>query len=116
MSRGFGYVSFHEESVAQEAIAKVDGTIIEGSTVVVTKFLPRGGRQTTCSDGSTFTKVYVRDVEFASEADLVEMFKEFGLVTSVIIANDKDTRQFALLEFSTNAEAVMVGFRYQSVC
>ena len=55
------------------------------------------------------SKLYVGNMSFnTTEADLRDAFGQFGSVTDVYIANDRETgrpRGFAFVTFSTDAEA-----------
>lgn len=65
------------------------------------------------------SKLYVGNMSFkTSEADLRDAFAQFGSVTDVYIANDRETgrpRGFAFVTFSTDTEAKLAAEKMNGV-
>ena len=65
------------------------------------------------------SKLYVGNMSFkTTEADLRSAFGQFGSVTDVYIANDRETgrpRGFAFVTFSTDTEAKLAGEKMNGV-
>jgi cold-inducible RNA-binding protein len=65
------------------------------------------------------SKLYVGNMSFkTSEADLRDAFTQFGDVTDVYIANDRETgrpRGFAFVTFSTEAESKLAAEKMNGV-
>lgn len=89
-SRGYGFVHFETEEAANEAIAKVNGMLLNEKKVFVGKFVPRSERERMMGDKARlFTNVYVKN--FGEELDdekLKEMFEAYGKITSARVMSD----------------------------
>merc|ERR1719412_1594948 len=83
-SRGYGFVHFETQEAADNAIAKVNGMLLNGKKVFVGKFVPRKERIMALGEkAQKFTNVFVKN--FGDEVDdekLREMFEKYGKITS----------------------------------
>lgn len=106
-SKGYGYVHFEQQAEADQAIAKVNGMLMNGKKVFVGAFLPKKERS---SDNSKtkFTNIYIKNLEtsFTNE-QLRDKFSEFGKVTSaVIMTNEKgESKGFGFVNFENHEDA-----------
>lgn len=106
-SRGFGFVGFSEESAAKDAIESVNGMLLAGAAVIVSKFVPKKERVSD-NGASTFTNVFVKNIPFDNESALRDLFSPYGEITSLFLARDKAGRPFGCVNFKTNESAVKV--------
>lgn len=100
-SLGYGFVHFESGESAQEAIAKRNGTVVDGQELIVTAFKSkkeRGG-----ANKFRFTNVYVKNLpEDLDEKTLETMFAEHGEISSCMIAQkDGASRGFGFVNFAT---------------
>jgi len=95
-SRGYGFVHFETEEAATTAIKRVNGMFIGQKVVEVTMF------QKAKNDNpkDQYTNLYVKNLpnDFTEEK-LKEMFSPFGEITSSCVMEDKQSRQFAFVNF-----------------
>lgn len=89
-SKGFGFVHFELQEAADQAIAKVNGMMLNNKQVYVGKFLPKGLR----SDSGPmtlkkYTDVFVKNFDDKLDDEkLRELFSKFGEITSAVAAKD----------------------------
>jgi polyadenylate-binding protein len=104
-SRGYGFVHYETTEAAKQAIEKVNNMQIGEKTVFVGEFLPRDGRAQ--PEVTNFTNLYVKNLpeSIQEEEQLLEMFKEFGTVTSSMLQKDKKDRFFAFVNMEKAEEA-----------
>jgi len=105
-SRGFGFVHFATEASAEEAIAKINDTVVEELKIYVGKFERRQERT-----GSRFTNVYVKFIPHTwTRKRFEEEFSKFGTITSLCLPTDGDDEDnhkgFGFVNFSTHEEAL----------
>lgn len=105
-SLGHGFVHFETPEAAQAAIEKVNGKLLAGRKVYVGKFLNKREREAAGQVNKVFTNVFLKNIEdsHCSEEKLIELFQEFGDITSVHIAVSEDTKKpkgFAFVNFSS---------------
>lgn len=86
-SRGYGYVHYETEEEADSAIAKVNGMILAGRVVSVSKFKPKKEREREIQ--SNFTNVFVKNLpnEF-NDQQLRELFANYGEIQSCVLGTD----------------------------
>lgn len=107
-SKGYGFVHFETEEAANNAIAKVNGMLLNGKKVYVGKFIPRKEREKELGEqAKRFTNVYIKN--FGEELDdekLREMFEQYGKITShkVMIDDHCKSKGFGFVSFE-DAEA-----------
>jgi polyadenylate-binding protein len=103
-SKGYGFVQFETQDMADRAIEKVNGMLLMSKQVFVGKFIPKRERIKS-RDTQDFTNVFVKNLpETTDEQSLKELFSEFGQITSSAI-NSHDKTKFAFVAFSNPAEA-----------
>jgi len=104
-SRGYGFVHFETEEAANEAIAKVNGMLLNEKKVFVGRFVPRSERERMMGDRARlFTNVYVKN--FGDELDddkLKEMFEAYGKITSARVMSDPSgkSKGFGFVSFES---------------
>ena len=109
-SRGFGFVQFETAEEANEAVAKVNGMMLEDKRLFVGPFVPRTERDSTTGERK-FTNVYVKNVpEDVSDEKLREAFAKFGEVTSAVIMRRPDgtSKGFGFVNYK-EADAAKAG-------
>lgn len=108
-SRGYGFVHFETQEAADNAIAKVNGMLLNGKKVFVGKFVPRKERIMALGEkAQKFTNVFVKN--FGDDIDdekLREMFEKYGKITShkVMSGNDGKLKGFGFVCFEKPEEA-----------
>lgn len=110
-SRGYGFVHFETEEAAENAIAKVNGMLLNDKQVFVGRFVPRKEREKILGErAKKFTNVFVKnfDEEIKEDEQLRDMFKDFGTILSAKVARDDSEagkgKGFGFVAFET-AEA-----------
>lgn len=87
-SKGYGYVHYETQEAADEAIAKLNGKLIEGVEVYVGPFVRRQDR----SAQNDWTNLYVKHFPKKwDEAKLQHLFSDFGEITSCRIMRDAES-------------------------
>ena len=110
-SKGYGFVHFELEESANQAIAKVNGMLLNGKKVFVGKFVPRKEREKQLGEkAKLFTNVYVKN--FGEEVDtddkLSDMFKKYGNIVSAKVMVDDNSgkgRGFGFVSFESPDDA-----------
>jgi polyadenylate-binding protein len=105
-SLGYGFVHYQDESGATEAIASLNGMLLNGKQVYVGLFIPRKDRNRSAED--SFTNVYVKNLPEGLDGDgLTELFKVYGEVTSTTVMTDATgkSRGFGFVNFADAAHA-----------
>lgn len=110
-SKGYGFVHFELEESANQAIAKVNGMLLNGKKVFVGKFVPRKEREKQLGEkAKLFTNVYVKN--FGEEIDtndkLAEMFRKYGEIVSAKVMIDEASgkgRGFGFVSFENPDDA-----------
>eukprot|EP00123_Amoebidium_parasiticum_P012544 comp21434_c0_seq1/m.29559 comp21434_c0_seq1/g.29559 ORF comp21434_c0_seq1/g.29559 comp21434_c0_seq1/m.29559 type:complete len:651 (-) comp21434_c0_seq1:527-2479(-) len=88
-SKGYGFVHFETEEAASQAIAKVNGMLLNGKKVFVGRFIPKKERMEV-GEGQKFNNVFVKGLpEDMSDEKLKETFAEFGDIQSAVIMRDE---------------------------
>lgn len=91
-SRGYGFVHFETEEAANNAIAKVNGMLLNDKQVFVGRFVPRKEREKQMGErAKKFTNVFVKNFgdEIKDDEQLKDMFKEFGEIVSAKVAKEE---------------------------
>jgi len=107
-SKGYGFVHFETEEAANNAIAKVNGMLLNGKKVYVGKFIPRKEREKELGEqAKRFTNVYIKN--FGDDLDdekLRDLFEQYGKITShkVMIDDGCKSKGFGFVSFE-EAEA-----------
>ena len=116
LSQGYGFVEFKNAALAQAAVGKMQGAVLDSHKLEVK---PSDKRLTAAPASSQLmrqlaaqqrqTKLIVRNVAFqASKEEIRALFASFGSVKSVRIPKKMTGahRGFAFVEFSTSQEAL----------
>ena len=111
ISKGYGYVHFELEESANQAIAKVNGMLLNGKKVFVDKFVPRKEREKQLEEeAKLFTNIYVKN--FGEEVDtddkLSDMFIKYGnIVSAKVMVDDASgkSRGFGFVSFKSPDDA-----------
>lgn len=102
-SKGYGFVHFETEEAANNAIAKVNGMLLNGKKVYVGKFIPRKEREKELGEqAKRFTNVYIKN--FGDDLDdekLRNLFEVYGKITShrVMIDDNCKSKGFGFVSF-----------------
>lgn len=89
VSRGYGFVHFETQEAAEEAIAKVNGMLLNGKQVYVGPFIKRHERIKPYNLDDKYTNVYVKNLDKAvTTQELDKAFTEFGVVQHAQIMED----------------------------
>lgn len=109
-SKGYGFVHFETEESAGQAIAKVNGMLLNGKKVFVGKFVPRKEREKQLGEkAKLFTNVYVKNFTEDIDTDdkLKEFFSKYGTVVSakLMTGDDGKGRGFGFVSFESPEEA-----------
>ncbi|CAL1272523.1 unnamed protein product [Larinioides sclopetarius] len=84
-SRGYGFVQFENEDEANEAIRNLNGKIIRGRAIYVSKFIPRENKY------DNFKNVYIKNFELTlKDGDLKELCQKFGTILSSKVMADEN--------------------------
>jgi len=107
-SKGYGFVHYDSKEAADNAIAKVNGKLLNGKKCYVGPFQPRKER-TSDEIEQKWTNIYVKHLDKAVDDDkLKEMFSKFGKITSAVITKDDQTGEskgFGFVNFETHEDA-----------
>ncbi|XP_050293297.1 polyadenylate-binding protein 4-like isoform X2 [Anthonomus grandis grandis] len=102
-SKGYGFVHFESEEIANRAIEKVNGMLLNEKTVYVGKFVPRIEREKALGEkAKQFTNIYVKNFgQLMSDEQFFEIFSKFGKVTSSMVARhpDKSSKGFGFVAY-----------------
>ena len=110
VSKGYGFVHFEAKESAEEAIAKLNGLLLNDKKVVVCHHVSRKDRVAqTDAAKSVYTNVFVKNLdESVDDAELEKIFTPFGKITSALISRDEASgrsKGFAFVNFETHAAA-----------
>jgi len=106
-SRGFGFVQFETAEEANEAIAKVNGMLLEDKRLYVGPFLARNERDNVTGERK-FTNVYVKNIpDDVTDEKFREAFAKFGEVTSAVVMRKADgaSKGFGFVNFKESDQA-----------
>ncbi|CAE6455062.1 unnamed protein product [Rhizoctonia solani] len=112
LSMGFGFVGFRSIEFAQQALAGMQGAVVDGHALQV-KFAKRGevdhrGGAAVSIGASKTTKMIVKNLPFeATKKDVRELFSAYGQLKSVRVPRkfNSQTRGFGFLDFISRREA-----------
>jgi polyadenylate-binding protein len=103
-SKGYGFVQFETQEMADRAIEKVNGMLLMSKQVFVGKFIPKKERIKS-KENQDFTNVFVKNLPEDTELQaLNDLFKDFGTITSSAI-NTHDKLKFGFVAFANPADA-----------
>ncbi|XP_042435549.1 polyadenylate-binding protein 2-like [Zingiber officinale] len=105
-SKGYGFVQFEQEEAAQNAIQKLNGMLMNDKKVFVGPFVRKQEREG-AANSAKFNNVFVKNLsESVTEDTLLEVFGEFGKITSCVVMKEGDGKSkcFGFVNFE-NPEA-----------
>ena len=109
-NKGYGFLLFESEEVAQEVIAKSKVIFIDGAPLETSKFVTRAQREASALEN--LTNLFVKNIpDHFEQEDLRGLFSSYGTITSCVIMKDAATgasRGFGFVNFSQQAEAERV--------
>ncbi|CAJ0586296.1 unnamed protein product, partial [Mesorhabditis spiculigera] len=108
-SKGYGFVHFHNEENAVEAIEKVNGMLLADKQVYVAKFVPRATRIKEMGESKSFKNCFIKN--FGTHLDkegLDKLFEPYGKITSSIVMEDAEgkSKGFGFVAFQESDSAV----------
>jgi len=113
-SRGYGFVHYETKEAAQEAIAKVNGMMLNDKKVFVGEFMSKKERLEKLGDqAKKFKNVFIKNFGDALDVDsLREMFTKHGDITSCVVMSDEigKSKGFGFVAYETH-EAAEVAVR-----
>lgn len=108
-SKGYGYVHFETRDAADQAIAKVNGMLLNGIKVYVGHHISRKERRSKLEEmKAQFTNIFVKNLDEAvSEEKLKKSFEAFGEIQSCFIQRDEQgkSRGFGFINFVDHESA-----------
>lgn len=108
-SRGYGFVHYETKEAAQEAIAKVNGMMLNDKKVFVGEFMSKRERLEKLGDqAKKFKNVFVKNFgDTLDEEKLREMFSACGEITSCVIMTDEEgkSKGFGFVAFESHEGA-----------
>ncbi|XP_067047284.1 polyadenylate-binding protein 1-like isoform X7 [Acropora muricata] len=108
-SKGYGFVHFDTEEAAEDAIAKVNGILLNDKKVLATKWMPTRERlEKLDSQPKNFTNVYIKNFgEDMDEERLRELAEKFGHVLSLKVVTDESgcSKGFGFVSYETPEQA-----------
>jgi polyadenylate-binding protein len=108
-SKGYGFVHYETQEMADRAIATVDGMLVGDEKVFVGQFIPKKERME--NRHKNFTNVYVKNLPLdVTEEVLREKWGAIGAITSVAISHDDEgkSKGFAFVNFETHETAATI--------
>jgi len=88
-SKGYGFVHYETQEAADQAIAKVNGMLLNDKKVYVGPFIRRAERDFATDGDKKFTNVFIKDLdESITEQHLTDAFSAHGKVANAVIMRD----------------------------
>lgn len=107
-SRGYGFVHYESQDHSDQAIAKVNGMLLNGKKVFVGRHQSKKERPKNEGQNLTFCNVFVKNLDEAvTEAELQKAFGAHGDITSCVVMRDETqkSRGFGFINFKSHAAA-----------
>lgn len=108
-SLGFGFVHFETQEAADQAIAKVNGMLMNGKKVFVARHVSRKERHSRLEElRANFTNVFIKNLlPETSDAELKAMFEPFGEIQSAVVQTDEEgkSKGFGFVNFAEHVSA-----------
>jgi len=109
MSRGYGFVHYETKEAAQEAIAKVNGMMLNDKKVFVGEFMSKRERMEKLGDqAKQFKNVFIKNFgDCLNNTQLREMFEKFGAITSFVVMTEETgkSKGFGFVAFESHEAA-----------
>lgn len=103
-SKGFGFVEFNEENTAQKAADELNGSSVDGRSIVVNIARPKEEDNVQPGD-----KLYVGNLSYdLDDHGLADLFSKYGSVVKAEVIKFSDTQKskgFGFVQFSSIEEA-----------
>jgi len=106
-SKGYGYIQFASQEVADKAIEKVNGKMLYGKKVFVGFFVPRRERLAEAQT-KKFTNVFIKNLdEQIDDERLKNIFSPYGVIKSAVVMKDEQNKSkgFGFVNFEKPEEA-----------
>ncbi|CAG9772956.1 unnamed protein product [Ceutorhynchus assimilis] len=122
-SKGYGFVHFETEELANKAITKVNGMLLNGKVVYVGKFVPRVVREKELGNRARpFTNLFVKNFgQNMTDQKFKDLFSNFGVITSSLVVRDADgtSKGFGFVAFedakcAEKAAEEMNGYEFET--
>jgi len=108
-SCGFGFVHFETQEAADQAIAKVNGMLMNGKKVFVGKHVSRKERHSRLEElRANFTNIFIKNLQpEAGDAELAALFEPFGDIQSAVVQKDEEgkSKGFGFVNFMEHTAA-----------
>ncbi|OZJ03571.1 hypothetical protein BZG36_03098 [Bifiguratus adelaidae] len=108
-SKGYGFVHYETSEAAEQAIANVNGMLLNDKKVYVGHHVPRKERQSRSEElKQQFTNVYIKNLDTeVTDNELEELCKKFGNITSAVVQKDDEgkSKGFGFVNFETHEAA-----------
>lgn len=108
VSKGYGYVHYETLEMAELAISKINGMLLNDRQVYCGLHISRKERETTRMEKENlFTNVFVKNIDSSVDLDaFTAMFAKMGPITSVSLAEDDGkSKEFGFVNFENPADA-----------
>jgi len=104
-SRGFGYIQFETQEMAQAAIAKLHGSDQGDTKIDVLCHVKKDEREDV---GDNYTNLFVQNLPLDfTDAQLRELFKEFGTIDSASVNLKKNGTGFVSYKVHEEAKKAL---------
>lgn len=99
-SKGYGFVQFETQDMADKAIQEVNGKSLAGRKVFVARFMPRNQYEQ-MERHKQFTNVFVKNLaQDMSKERLQELFSKFGEISSCVVMEEEGaSKGFGFVNF-----------------
>lgn len=108
-SKGYGFVHYETKEAAHEAIAKVNGMMLNDKKVFVGEFMSKRERHEKLGDqAKKFKNVFVKNFGDVYNQETLEVkFSEFGPITSCVVMSDDTgkSKGFGFVAFENHESA-----------
>merc|ERR1719354_1196408 len=109
VSKGYGYVHYETMEMAENAIAALNGMLINDHQVYVGLYVSRKERESKLeSQRAMFTNIYVKNIDSSvDEAAFIEMFSAFGPTVSCRLQKDENgvSKEFGFVNYENHEDA-----------
>jgi polyadenylate-binding protein len=92
-SKGYGFVHYETEEMAENAINAVNGMLLADKKVYVGHHIHKKERESKAEEQKAmFTNVYVKNLDPSVSSDEFKiMFEHYGAITSAVVATDPES-------------------------
>eukprot|EP01027_Heterolobosea_sp_BB2_P020585 GEZU01029372.1.p1 GENE.GEZU01029372.1~~GEZU01029372.1.p1 ORF type:complete len:643 (+),score=263.82 GEZU01029372.1:191-2119(+) len=103
-SKGYGFVHYETQEAAEQAIAKVNGMLLNDKKVYVGPFIRKSERDSAGNNEKKFTNVFIKNLdENVTEQQLLDAFGVHGKITKGAIMYDENgkSKGFGFVNYET---------------